>query len=109
MTPVTYSEVELSKKDKGLGNEDLLGEVGSKLEVYTEEHVKLLGNTERSWTFFVDGYDSNGSRIYDSIKGKTCHQCRLDCLNVIILDLNVELVNQGNSFIYMDGCCLPMK
>ncbi len=25
---------------------------------------------------FVDGYDSNGTRIYDSVNGKTCHQCR---------------------------------
>lgn len=24
----------------------------------------------------MDGYDSNGTRIYDSVNGKTCHQCR---------------------------------
>lgn len=70
-TPVSYSEVVLSKKDK-----DVKLEEGSKPEVYTEEHEKLLGKTERSWTFFVDGYGEDGRRIYDSVKGKTCHQCR---------------------------------
>ncbi|XWS45333.1 hypothetical protein CRYUN_Cryun15aG0127400 [Craigia yunnanensis] len=72
-TPVTYSEVVLAKKD------ELSEDVELKLkesEVYTEEHEKLLGNTERSWTLFVDGYGSDGRRIYDSFKGKTCHQCR---------------------------------
>ncbi|XWS41972.1 hypothetical protein CRYUN_Cryun17cG0128200 [Craigia yunnanensis] len=72
-TPVTYSEVVLAKKD------ELLEHVELKLresEVYTEEHEKLLGNTEKSWTLFVDGYGSDGRRIYDSVKGKTCHQCR---------------------------------
>ena len=27
-------------------------------------------------TLFVDGYDSNGERIYDRLNGLTCHQCR---------------------------------
>lgn len=27
-------------------------------------------------TLFVDGYDQNGKRMYDPVKGKTCHQCR---------------------------------
>lgn len=54
---------------------DLLGE-GSKPEVYTDVHEKLLGNTERSWTLFVDGIGQDGKRIYDPVKGKTCHQCR---------------------------------
>ncbi|GLU19964.1 hypothetical protein SLE2022_361840 [Rubroshorea leprosula] len=43
----------------------------TRLEVYTEEHEKLLGNAKRSWTLFEDG-----NRTYDPIKGKTCHQCR---------------------------------
>ncbi|XVF61904.1 hypothetical protein PTKIN_Ptkin08bG0172100 [Pterospermum kingtungense] len=72
-TPVTYSEVVLAKKDEIL--EDVELKLG-KSEVYTEEHEKLLGNTERSWTLFVDGYGSDGRRIYDCVKGKTCHQCR---------------------------------
>lgn len=45
-------------------------------EVYSEEHEKLLGNTDKEWTLCVDGYGPNGSRIYDPINGKSCHQCR---------------------------------
>ncbi|XP_057501703.1 uncharacterized protein LOC130785535 [Actinidia eriantha] len=75
-TPVSYSEVKLTKKDTYLeGDCDLVGE-GSKPEVYTEEHEKLLGNTQMSWTLFVDGYGQDGRRIYDPVRGKTCHQCR---------------------------------
>lgn len=67
----------MSKIDNSLdGEHHLLREEGSKLEIYTEEHEKLLGTTELSWTFFVDGYGNDGKRIYDPVKGKTCHQCR---------------------------------
>ncbi|KAM3363579.1 hypothetical protein P3S68_018433 [Capsicum galapagoense] len=73
-TPVSYSEVHLSNS---LDDEHhLLREEGSKPEIYTEEHEKLLGSTDLSWTFFVDGYGKDGKRIYDPVKGKTCHQCR---------------------------------
>lgn len=77
-TPVNYSEVHLTKKDGPLEDDehDLLGEEGSKPELYTEEHDKLLGSTEMSWTLFVDGCGRDGKRIYDSVNGKTCHQCR---------------------------------
>ncbi|XP_011039248.1 PREDICTED: uncharacterized protein LOC105135871 isoform X2 [Populus euphratica] len=75
-TPVSYSEVALTKKDGLLEDENTMQEVGSKPEIYTEEHEKLLGNTERSWTLFVDGCGKDGKRIYDPINGKTCHQCR---------------------------------
>lgn len=61
-------------------DKDVKLEEGSKPEVYTEEHEKLLGNTEQTWTLFVDGYGENGQRIYDPVKGKTCHQCRLGVL-----------------------------
>lgn len=76
VTPVSYSEVVLSKKDGNLEDEDIKLREGPKPEVYTEEHEKLLGNTERSWTCFVDGYGEDGKRIYDPVNGKTCHQCR---------------------------------
>lgn len=66
----------VTKKDKSLNDYDILREEGSRPEVYTEEHEKLLGSTELSWTPFVDGYGKDGKRIYDPIKGKTCHQCR---------------------------------
>lgn len=78
MTPVSYVEVDRVKKGKSLKDEDILLEEGSKPELYTEEHEKLLGNTEKSWTLFVDGYGKDGRRIYDQVRGKTCHQCRSD-------------------------------
>ena len=66
----------LRKKDKGVEESSMLEE-GRKPEIYTQEHEKLLGHTERSWTLFEDGYGKDGKRIYDSVRGKTCHQCRL--------------------------------
>ena len=24
----------------------------------------------------INGYDANGNRVYDKVKGQTCHQCR---------------------------------
>ncbi|XP_058742403.1 uncharacterized protein LOC131614880 [Vicia villosa] len=49
---------------------------GTKPEVYTQEHEKLLGDCETDWELFVDGYDEDGDRIYDPTKGEKCHQCR---------------------------------
>ncbi|KAK9670433.1 hypothetical protein RND81_13G201700 [Saponaria officinalis] len=72
--PISYIE---PKEDKSRRRRrDIVLEVGSKPEYYTEEHDKLLGNTEMPWTFFVDGYAADGRRIYDPVNGKTCHQCR---------------------------------
>ncbi|KAJ1398390.1 Zinc-finger domain of monoamine-oxidase A repressor R1 [Sesbania bispinosa] len=48
---------------------------GTNPEVYTEEQEKLLGDCETSWELYVDGYDEDGKRIYDPIKGEKCHQC----------------------------------
>ncbi|CAK7339453.1 unnamed protein product [Dovyalis caffra] len=79
-TPVSYSEAALTKNNGLLEDESIRQEVGSKPEVYSEEHEKLLGNTKRSWTLFVDGCGKDGKRIYDQINGKTCHQCRDCCL-----------------------------
>lgn len=76
MIPVSYSEVP-AKKFECEDNGKVVIEAGAKPEVYTEEHAKLLGNTEKSWTLFVDGCGKDGKRIYDSTQGKTCHQCRL--------------------------------
>ncbi|KAG6405885.1 hypothetical protein SASPL_133479 [Salvia splendens] len=71
--PVTYCEIDMGKKKKSVKE---WREEGSRPEVYSEEHDKLLGSTEMSWTLFVDGYGKDGKRIYDPINGKTCHQCR---------------------------------
>ncbi|KAG5061138.1 hypothetical protein GLYMA_01G181700v4 [Glycine max] len=75
VTPVSYSEVPL-KKAEFKENGRVVIEEGAKPEVYTEEHEKLLGNTDKPWTLFVDGVGKDGKRIYDSVLGKTCHQCR---------------------------------
>ncbi|KAI4325848.1 hypothetical protein MLD38_031212 [Melastoma candidum] len=85
-TPVAYSDILLSGRvNKGTKHKmvtiaapdiKMVPERGPRPEVYTEEHAKLLGSTERSWEFFVDGYGEDGRRIYDSFEGKTCHQCR---------------------------------
>lgn len=75
MAPVTYAEAPREKAER-VGNRRIVIEEGSKPEVYTEEHEKLLGNTEKTWVLFVDGVGKDGKRIYDSVQGKTCHQCR---------------------------------
>ncbi|KAL5714887.1 hypothetical protein ACHQM5_016789 [Ranunculus cassubicifolius] len=77
-TPVSYAEEAKPGKEKGrvkVEFGELVGE-GWMPEVYTEEHEKLLGSCESSWTLFVDGYGKDGRRIYDPVKGKSCHQCR---------------------------------
>ncbi|CAL9228237.1 unnamed protein product [Arabidopsis halleri] len=76
-TPVSYAEEPERKKGKAAKEDIVLwvGE-GARPEIYTEEHEKLLGNTERTWELFVHGYDKDGKRIYDPVRGKTCHQCR---------------------------------
>lgn len=76
MTPISYSELPLSKKDSFETDEGLLRK-GPRPEIYTEDQLKLLGCSNTSWTLFVDGYGKDGKRIYDQIHGKTCHQCRL--------------------------------
>ncbi|CAA0370435.1 unnamed protein product [Arabidopsis thaliana] len=75
-TPVIYTDGINEKGKKASKRESVVISEGIRAEIYTEEHEKLLGNTERSWTCFVDGYDKNGKRIYDPFNGKTCHQCR---------------------------------
>ncbi|MCO5558592.1 hypothetical protein L7F22_012177 [Adiantum nelumboides] len=51
-------------------------------EVYTEEHEKLLGSWSQEWELFKDGCAADGTRIYDSVRGKTCHQCRQKTLGL---------------------------
>ncbi|KAG6605263.1 Cell division cycle-associated 7-like protein, partial [Cucurbita argyrosperma subsp. sororia] len=76
VTPVTYSELRVERKSKFSEDEGVILEDGSRPEIYSEEHEKRLGSTEKIWTLFVDGYGKDGKRIYDPVKGKTCHQCR---------------------------------
>ncbi|CAL4987397.1 unnamed protein product [Urochloa decumbens] len=75
--PVSYCEIQPKKeKNDPEGGRTLFLEVGAKEEIYTEEHDKLLGTCNTSWTLFVDGYGKDGKRIYDQVRGQTCHQCR---------------------------------
>ncbi|RVW61318.1 Cell division cycle-associated 7-like protein [Vitis vinifera] len=79
MSPVSYSELRPKTKSQfsmALLNNESHTRKGSKPEVYSEEHEELLGDCKTSWTLFVDGYNKEGKRIYDQVKGKTCHQCR---------------------------------
>ncbi|XP_050388227.1 uncharacterized protein LOC126805439 [Argentina anserina] len=75
-TPVSYTETGPKKKGECKEMGSIMLEEGARPEIYTEEHEKLLGHTEKSWTLFVDGCGNDGKRIYDSVRGKTCHQCR---------------------------------
>ncbi|XP_057449474.1 uncharacterized protein LOC130740792 [Lotus japonicus] len=103
VAPVSYSEAP-PKKSEIVGSRRIVIEEGSKPEVYTEEHEKLLGNTERTWTLFVDGYGKDGKRIYDSFQGKTCHQCRQKTLGYRTCCCKCNMV-QGQ----FCGDCLYMR
>ncbi|KAJ0593020.1 putative Zinc-finger domain of monoamine-oxidase A repressor R1 [Helianthus annuus] len=63
-------------KEKVLKNIVILIKEGSKPEVYTEEHEKMLGDHQEAWELMVDGYDDEKNRMYDEYAGKSCHQCR---------------------------------
>eukprot|EP00891_Asterochloris_glomerata_P008819 jgi/Astpho2/8819/fgenesh1_pg.00129_%23_17_t len=81
---VSYSESVLDLVDapvrrRGGKGRTVVGELrpGATEEVYTQEHVRLLGDYQEPWELFVDGYDpSTGKRVYDKVNGMTCHQCR---------------------------------
>nr|XP_043608005.1 uncharacterized protein DDB_G0288805-like [Erigeron canadensis] len=99
---VSYTEAVVPKK----GNEgyDILMMENSRPEVYTEEHEKLLGEAKMEWTLFVDGYGKDGKKIYDPVRGKTCHQCRQKTLGHRTHCIQCNLV-QGQ----FCGDCLYMR
>ncbi|MED6210744.1 hypothetical protein PIB30_067019 [Stylosanthes scabra] len=84
LAPVSYAEPKKvrEKKDSSSKDEDdddedeIFIPEGENPESYTEEQVKLLGDSDTVWELGVDGFDEDGYRMYDSIKGETCHQCR---------------------------------
>ncbi|KAH0452813.1 hypothetical protein IEQ34_017137 [Dendrobium chrysotoxum] len=104
VAPVCYNESEVERKKDPLVDDRSDWIEGHKEEVYTEEHEKLLGSCEMSWTLFVDGYDKSGKRIYDQVKGKTCHQCRQKTLGHHTSCIKCNLV-QGQ----FCGDCLYMR
>ncbi|XP_061373413.1 uncharacterized protein LOC133315767 [Gastrolobium bilobum] len=77
VAPVDYNERHSSiKEEKEEKEVKIFIPEGRNPEVYTEEHEKLLGDCETIWELYVDGYDEDGERIYDAVKGESCHQCR---------------------------------
>ncbi|ONH91421.1 hypothetical protein PRUPE_8G113300 [Prunus persica] len=77
VAPVSYVEIRKPKgKRETSGSVNICIKEGSQPEIYTEEHEKLLGDCMTSWTMGVDGYGEDRKRIYDGVKGETCHQCR---------------------------------
>ncbi|KAI3503135.1 hypothetical protein L1887_31571 [Cichorium endivia] len=99
---VSYTEVDVSKKGKD-NNDTWMGE-NARPEIYTEEHEKLLGDTKTEWVLFVDGYGKDGKKIYDQVRGKTCHQCRQKTLGHRTHCIKCNLV-QGQ----FCGDCLYMR
>lgn len=78
MPAVSYSEKKTPKKES-LERKNVIIQIpeGENPEIYTQEHEKLLGDSEAVWELCVDGYDDDGLRIYDPHQGRSCHQCRL--------------------------------
>lgn len=77
MVLVSYTENRpKGKRDSSDEEVEICIKEGSKPEIYTKEHKKLLGDYETAWTLLVDGYGEDGKRIYDNVNGETCHQCR---------------------------------
>lgn len=82
VTPVSYVEIPPAWKENSDSRSIRAFQQGSQPEIYTEEHEKLLGSCEAEWVLFQDGYGPDGNRIYDSVRGKTCHQCRQKTLGL---------------------------
>ncbi|KAJ4827428.1 hypothetical protein Tsubulata_011081 [Turnera subulata] len=82
MTPVNYSISNPRSKLSVPKSLEIRLPEGSKKEVYTEEHEKLLGGCKTPWVLSEDGVGEDGKRIYDSEKGETCHQCRQKTLGL---------------------------
>ena len=73
---MSYVELRPKGKKESTWNGEINIKEGRRPEVYTDEDEKLLGDCEETWELAVDGYGEDGKRIYDSVKGETCHQCR---------------------------------
>lgn len=76
MAPVSYVEIRPKGKRESSWNGEINIKEGPRPEIYTDEHEKLLGDYKETWDLSVDGYGEDRKRIYDPVKGETCHQCR---------------------------------
>ncbi|RDX92042.1 Cell division cycle-associated 7-like protein, partial [Mucuna pruriens] len=103
--PINYSErLPRDSSSKEKKEVEIFIPEGTNPEVYTEEQEKLLGDCETTWELYIDGYDVEGNRIYDPMKGETCHQCRQKTLGEHTLCNKCELL-QGQ----FCGDCLYMR
>ncbi|KAI9123425.1 hypothetical protein K1719_004725 [Acacia pycnantha] len=100
--PINYYEPRV--KSDSSKNLEICIPKGTNPEVYTEEQEKLLGDCKMDWELYVDGYDDDGNRLYDPIKGQTCHQCRQKTLGLQTYCAKCEL-SQG----HICGDCLYMR
>lgn len=82
VTPVSYVEFPPAWRENFDSKSIRSFQRGSQPEIYTEEHEKLLGSCQTEWVLFQDGYGPGGNRIYDPVRGKTCHQCRQKTLGL---------------------------
>ncbi|GAV84688.1 zf-4CXXC_R1 domain-containing protein, partial [Cephalotus follicularis] len=104
LAPVSYSEFCKKKKGRSSKNREIRSQESSQPEIYTEEHCKLLGDCKTTWTLCVDGYGKDHKRIYDPVKGETCHQCRQKTLGYHTHCYKCDMV-QGQ----FCGDCLYMR
>ncbi|KAL6213528.1 hypothetical protein ACLB2K_012975 [Fragaria x ananassa] len=76
MAPVSYVEIRPNGKRESTWNSEINIKEGKRPEIYTDEDERLLGDCKETWELSVDGYGEDRKRIYDPVKGETCHQCR---------------------------------
>ncbi|XP_004292459.1 PREDICTED: cell division cycle-associated protein 7-like [Fragaria vesca subsp. vesca] len=76
MAPVSYVEIRPKGKRESTWNSEINIKEGKRPEIYTDEDERLLGDCKETWELSVDGYGEDRKRIYDPVKGETCHQCR---------------------------------
>ncbi|KAK9942241.1 hypothetical protein M0R45_007917 [Rubus argutus] len=104
VAPVSYVEIRPKGKRESSWDGEINIKEGSRPEIYTDEHEKLLGDYKDTWDLSVDGYGEDGKRIYDPVKGETCHQCRQKTLGQHTHCCKCDLV-QGQ----FCGDCLYMR
>ncbi|KAM5549098.1 hypothetical protein ABKV19_000492 [Rosa sericea] len=104
LAPVSYVEIRPKGKRESSWNGEINIKEGIRPEIYSDEHEKLLGACKETWELSVDGYGEDGKRIYDPVKGETCHQCRQKTLGQHTHCCKCDLV-QGQ----FCGDCLYMR
>ncbi|XP_050364416.1 uncharacterized protein LOC126783072 [Argentina anserina] len=104
LAPVSYVELRPKGKKEKSWNCEINIREGTRPEIYSDEDMKLLGDCKETWELSVDGYGEDRKRIYDPVKGETCHQCRQKTLGKHTHCCKCDLV-QGQ----FCGDCLYMR